>query len=263
MNKDFRLATDFFDHPKTIRLRRTHGEGAVLSLIRLWAWVARHRPTGDLGDLEREDLNEIAGWSNDGHFSQVLVLCGFMDDESTLHDWQEHQPWVIRAPARTEKAKAAARARWEKKDREGMLGECSEHDSNAQGNAKAMLKQCPSAPSPSPSPSPGSLFRENPSQTRSRKRELASLQREWNGLFPDWYETFPRKEARAAGEKAWEQVGKSHIPRLTPSELFDNVMAVWGAQSPEISERERKHQPLPATWLRANSFADEAVLEVL
>jgi hypothetical protein len=40
-------------------------------------------------------------------------------------------------------------------------------------------------------------------------------------------------------------------------------MAVWLAQRPEISNREREHQPLPATWLNANSFTDETVLEVL
>ena len=46
MNNDIRLSVEFFDHPKTVKLQRRLGVGAVICLQRLWIWTAQNRSNG-------------------------------------------------------------------------------------------------------------------------------------------------------------------------------------------------------------------------
>ena len=114
---DLRLALDFVDHPKAVKLRRRLGAEAVLSLLRLWAFAAQRHPDGLLAGVDDDDLEIAARWSDEraGELVPVLVELGFLEgppQSRALHDWEEHQPWVSTAPQRTARARAAARARW-------------------------------------------------------------------------------------------------------------------------------------------------------
>ena len=114
---DLRLALDFVDHPKAVKLRRRLGAEAVLSLLRLWAFAAQRHPDGLLAGVDDDDLEIAARWSDEraGELVPVLVELGFLEGPPqgrALHDWEEHQPWVSTAPQRTARARAAARARW-------------------------------------------------------------------------------------------------------------------------------------------------------
>lgn len=113
---DVRLKADFFAHPKTKKLRRQLGDGAVLSLQGVWLYAAANRPDGDLAGLSDEDIELAGDWSGEpGALVRVLREIGFVDGEEDgrqIHDWIEHQPFVAGSRERAERARAAAQHRW-------------------------------------------------------------------------------------------------------------------------------------------------------
>jgi hypothetical protein len=72
--------------------------------------------------------------------------------------------------------------------------------------------------------------------------------------FDEWYSLYPRKEARRAAEKAYWAA----LKRATAEEIRDGLkrsMIKW-----KMDGTERRYIPLPASWLNANRWMDEIVL---
>lgn len=124
MNNDIRLSVEFFDHPKTVKLQRRLGVGAVICLQRLWIWTAQNRSNGVLSGIDCEDVEIAAKWDGEpGDFCQTLVDLRFIDEVDgvyTLHDWCEHQEYASKEDERKERARKAADARWGNKNSSGM-----------------------------------------------------------------------------------------------------------------------------------------------
>jgi len=115
MNEDFRLKVSFFTHPKTRRLRRRHGDAAIVCLLRLWAFATQHRYKGVLYDMDENDIIDVSEWHGDGEFVDSLVEFGFLergDEWFELHDWRDHNGWAFHADSRQESARKAAEQRW-------------------------------------------------------------------------------------------------------------------------------------------------------
>lgn len=111
---DFRVSTQFLNHPKTRRLRLRHGAQGVLSLIQLWAFTRTHRPKGILHGMDREDLAAIAE-AETPEVVDTLVELGFLELDGgayTIHGWREHNGWAYFSDERREKGRRAAKARW-------------------------------------------------------------------------------------------------------------------------------------------------------
>lgn len=138
---DIRLAVGMVDHPKTAKLIRRCGEDSFRCLLRLWCWARENRPDGILSNMDDDDIEIAAGWSGEIGAFIIGLRHGWLDGEQ-LHDWDEHQGWACGAKARSDRAKKAAKAKWDKRD------VCL---SNAQADSEQSLG---SAPSPSPSPKP-------------------------------------------------------------------------------------------------------------
>ena len=155
MNTDIRIAVSFKGHRKRKRLELLLGPKAVLALIDLWISTAMNHPEGKLSGMDELDVSLEAAWEGDEKaFVKALVDVGFLDrgEDGTfeLHDWHEHQPYVVHARERSERARKAARVRWEKNS------ECTE-SANSLQDASIKHTDCiaPSpAPVPAPSPSP-------------------------------------------------------------------------------------------------------------
>ncbi len=151
MNTDIRVAVSFKSHRKRKRLRLLLGAGSTDYLIDLWLSTAMNHPSGVLSGMDELDIALDAGWEGEPQvFVAALLECGFLEKSEngvySLHDWEDHQGYVVHAEERRQKARNAAAKRWGNKDNAtGMPGACQEHtDSNACGNA----------PSPSPIPAP-------------------------------------------------------------------------------------------------------------
>lgn len=149
LNSDIRISIGFLDHPKTIKLRRQLGWEGFESLLRLWCWAAQYRSDGLLSDMTDEDIEIAAQWSGEpGMLVAVLVALRLVDKNEcsfSLHDWEEHNGWAAHAKDRSEKARKAAAAKWNKE---------KNATSNASSNAKSNAWSIAPSPSPSPIPSP-------------------------------------------------------------------------------------------------------------
>lgn len=180
MAADIRVSTTFFGHPKIKRLAKRLGPDALLALLRLWCWVAENRQQGRLDGMDVEAIELAADWDGEpGAFTQTLIDLRLLDqvgDTFAVHDWETHNPWVYRAPERSEAAKAAAKARWDKRlgisekthknDADSMRSACGVHAERMRSacdeHAPSIIEQCaidaditnPQCPSPAPSPSP-------------------------------------------------------------------------------------------------------------
>ena len=117
---DIRIDTDFPGHWKTRMLRRRCRGDGVDCLVSLWCYAANHRPSGDLSGMTADQIAGAAGWGRDPLlFEKALIDCRFVDGvpgRLQLHDWAEHQPFVVTREKRSADGRAAAQARWHQCD---------------------------------------------------------------------------------------------------------------------------------------------------
>ena len=81
-------------HPKLFRLAR-HLEiskpCAIGHLHMLWWWTLSYAPDGDTSPWDAAELAAGAGWEGDpALFLAALQRAGFVDDDGTLHDWDQY-----------------------------------------------------------------------------------------------------------------------------------------------------------------------------
>jgi hypothetical protein len=91
----FPVDVNLYQNHKTARLARllkcprVH---AVGHMVCLWAWACVHAPDGYLGRLQPEDIATAAEWEGDPEaFQPALVEAGLLDEDGTLHEWEDHQ----------------------------------------------------------------------------------------------------------------------------------------------------------------------------
>lgn len=125
MNSDIRLAISFRGHRKRKRLRLLLGPGSTDYLIDLWIAVAMSHPNGILYGMDETDIALDAGWEGEPHtLVQALLECGFLEKTAegyALHDWADHQAYVIHAEKRKMQARKAASPRREKAEKAKAL----------------------------------------------------------------------------------------------------------------------------------------------
>lgn len=148
MNTDIRIAVSFRNHRKRKRLRLLLGPGATDYLLDLWIATAMNHPDGVLSGMDETDIALEAGWEGDpAEFCRALLECKFMDQDEGgvyfLHDWEDHQPWVVKAEARSEKARNAVNARWEqekKSKKEESMPQTNGHE--CQRDTTSIPEEC-------------------------------------------------------------------------------------------------------------------------
>ena len=112
MNTDIRIETTFKGHRKRRHLNKILGCEATGHLLDLWITVAQERPSGVLTNWDTEDIALAAGWEGDTHkFVDALLQAKLLDVNGdkvfSLHDWEDHQPWVCGTTERREAARKA------------------------------------------------------------------------------------------------------------------------------------------------------------
>jgi hypothetical protein len=156
MSTDIRIKVGFFDNKKTNRLRSALGLSGIESLIRLWMYAAENNQDGDLSNMDMVDIEFAAKWTGEpGAFLSTVThdKCRFIDGEDgsyCLHEWEEHNGFVFNQKNRSEIARSAAKASWDRRK------QSTQHtNSNAPSMTDVQSEYDSSnAPSPSPSPSP-------------------------------------------------------------------------------------------------------------
>lgn len=114
MNEDIRILITFRGHRKVKRLKRAVGPGAVEYLINLWIGAAISRPDGVLSGWIDEDIADEADYDGEAsEFVNALLDAGWLIKDKKadcyqLHDWDQHQGWVVGSTDRSNKSKIAA-----------------------------------------------------------------------------------------------------------------------------------------------------------
>jgi hypothetical protein len=156
MNKDIRLATNYFVHPKYRKLRKRLGAEGVLSHIQLLTFVGKVMWSGILEDMDAEDIAEAAGWrGNPDEFVDCLLELRLLDKGSKwheIHNWPKWNSFAMKAEARSRVARANANKRWSKRHKKALKEIEQSQADNANGIADGNADS--NAPSPSPPPSP-------------------------------------------------------------------------------------------------------------
>lgn len=160
--EDIRLHVDALDHPKLLALQQLAGDGAVLSLIRLWCFAGKYHKTGKLASMDGKLIALASRWPVEraGEFTRALIDLRLLDEKSgvySIHDWREIQPWIFHADKRSVAAKKAAKSKWDKK-----LGVNAKR---MRGASKPHAKRRASVNAPSPDPIPSPLPDPKPSPT--------------------------------------------------------------------------------------------------
>jgi len=156
MNQDIRISLDFWDHHKTIHLKRKLGYEGIEAITRIWFYAAKYRPDGHLTKMSNEDIAIVAHWSGDpDQLIEILSDKNYpwldkLDGFFSIHNWKKRNSYAIFSEKRSRQARKAAEARYKK----GF----NNHNVNAErmltDNADSMLTANAPYPYPYPDPDP-------------------------------------------------------------------------------------------------------------
>ncbi len=134
-----RLGTHSLDHLKIQRLMNRLGEGAIVWLLRLWVYAANCAPNGCFPDVSAKELGSIARARKPELFVETLLELHLLDNGDgggyRIHDWAEHQPWIVGAKERSEQNRKAANKRWSQR------GEPTDDSNDSSGTAESKRQQ--------------------------------------------------------------------------------------------------------------------------
>ena len=230
MNTDFRVSVSLPTHPKALKLMRRLGDRSFYCLIRFWSFVAQNRPDGDITGLDTDDIEIACDWQGDaGSMHRALLDLCFIEcigDKVLVHDWEDHNGFAFHARERSEKAKKAAEARWER--RNNAKNKSQEMLNDAQSNATSMQLDAQSnAPSPSPSPNPSLKENNTPPPPKGVNGSvLKSYQYpEWlnKGLWSDFCKMRIRIKKPVTTERTVKNL-LSALERLMQSHSQDEII---------------------------------------
>ena len=214
MAEDFRIRTSWRTHRKRKRLLRMFGAAGVIAIEDLWSYTASEKPSGDLGGMTAEDIaDEINHEGDPIVFVAALVSpIGLLDEKPgggwVIHDWADHQHWVVGETARVLAGRANSLKRWHK---DGKHGEpvrdcplCQEMPNSSNGPDPVGLHGKRNAPSP-PQPTPPPPHPPPPPPPKKNKIENGEKSVIFNDPDKGSYYSFPTREAmqrfRALGRK--------------------------------------------------------------
>ena len=112
-NFDFRIQVGWRKHIKLRRLARRFGSDGLVGWMGLIEYATEHRPDGDLGALDLEELGMVCGMDTirpNGceEFGRALVELALVDlggdGRCRVHGWEEWQPYASKAGDRKDAA---------------------------------------------------------------------------------------------------------------------------------------------------------------
>lgn len=243
------MKREAYTHSKIGRLCRllniepAHARGIVASL---WYVTSVEAPAGDIGKLENEDIAEQVGTRIDPENLIAALVESRWLDESTehrllVHDWPEHCEDSVHK-------KLARKGLFFADGSMPNLARFGAHEREAIAAAykpKASARSAPEVRPPSARPEPKP-------EPKAKKADAPDDSAEFD-LF---WRCYPRKVAKPQALRAWRETVK----------VRPHAHAILAALKADIeAKRDRpdwlKFFKHPATWLRAQSWNDEVLVE--
>lgn len=272
MSKDIRIALGFWEHWKTVKVKRILGVEGIESLMRLWDFAAQFHTKGILEGMDIDEIEIAAKWNGErGKFVTTMAddKIRFFDKNNgffMLHDWEEHQGFIFYSAERSKKAKKAVSVR--------IAGQKDKSQRSSERSSER------SSPSPSPSPSPekdisfvskktetNSLLSDGltagvsdvppqipptiPEAPKKKKRERKKII--YSEGFEEFWKAYPKPTGKAAAFESWEKIPKKH-EGVTARKIVNAVIAQVKAK--HFTRDGKDYIPLPATWLNQGRWDD-------
>jgi hypothetical protein len=271
MNPDIRVAVDFWDHPKTIKLEKRLGFDGPRCLQRLWMWASNNRTDGVFSDMSHEDIEIAAKWPGEsGSFVAALIELRWAESDGgivTLHSWKERNPWNATSLDRSDKARLSRMAKthpelYKQLIDEGKIGVTKEEYVSLTTVKRPLTNGLSPAPAPAPAPAPQAEEIEGrkdlPSSPRQGEADGSKISGNGSGYTPSFeafWSLYPLKKGKGAAFKAWKAVGKKK------STTVPQIMAALKAQVDSGTHWRGKdgenYIPHPTTWLNQACWEDE------
>ena len=276
-----------YDLADALGVRRAEAVGLLTAL---WDMTAETFANGDIREARPAYLAEQCLWYADGKMLlEGLIACRLVDrlDNGALyiHDWHVHSENTVHnkiARARSWFANGAnpKLTALQKKEKKEAAQFYTEHvcpwaqlrrdcDVTTEGLRRGppplpclALASASALPLPEPLPKeeeacppPNNAADVLPSIPESTNRSKASRKKPRASLdpeFPEFYNAYPRHEARADAEKAWGQLDgqRPAVAALIAAVKVQTSAKGWRGQN-------RQFCPLPASWLRGKRWLDE------
>ena len=246
MNTDIRISISFKGHRKRLKLQQLLGKGSTDYLLDLWINTAMNHPKGILTDMDEYDIAIEAGYTGDAHkFVDALLTCGLLEQHNDgtyyIHDWDEHQRYVMFAPERSEKAKRAVEAR-ENKRVSKNTNEIISIDVLDDLNVEPRL-----SPSPSPSPNPVPSPKPKPTPKKGKDKVDDNVKYKLD-LFEEFYKAYPRDKEKSVAKKNW-------VARMNDKEDPNDIIKAAYAFAQECKKMRTQEQFIkhPATFISSTN----------
>jgi hypothetical protein len=242
----FKVDDSFYDHPKVFDAP----DCAVALWTRAGSWSARNLtdgfvPTGMPARLCIDHETAVAELVRRGLWVRAK-------DGYRFRDWSDYQPtrdevlaerkrWADkkasqRAAKRPETSKPRSRAK--------VSPHVSPGDSPMDSRGDSPLESSGESRGPVPSrPVPDSPYGESKNSPRDAQQPHID-----DGRFAEFWSTYPKREARAAAQKAWAKAIKRGEPE---------VIIAGAAAYRDLPDRDPRFTKNPATWLNADCWLDE------
>ena len=244
MNTDIRISISFKGHRKRLKLQQLLGVGSTDYLLDLWINTAMNHPKGILTGMDEYDIAIEAGYTGDAFkFVDALMTCGLLEKHDNgdyyIHDWDEHQRYVMFAPERSERAKKAVEVR--------EKGRTSKKTNEIISNVKVddLKSEFRLSPSPAPSPIPDPVPSPSPKPKPKKEKPVKDYDEQ---MFDKFYEAYPRKVERAAAFKNWKA-------RMNDKENPENIIqaALNYAYDCKKQHKEQKYIKHPSTFISSTN----------
>ena len=271
MSKDIRIALGFWEHWKTVKVKRILGVEGIESLMRLWDFAAQFHTKGILEGMDIDEIEIAAKWNGErGKFVTTMAddKIRFLDKNNgffMLHDWEEHQGFIFYSEERSKKAKKAVSVR--------IAGQKDKSKRSSERSSER------SSPSPSPSPKKDISFVSEKIETNSllsggltagvgnvtpqvspivpeapKKKKGERKKIIYSEGFEEFWKVYPKLTGKAAAFEEWEKIPNKH-EGVTARKIVNAIIAQVKAKH-FTHDDGKDYTPLPATWLHQGRWDD-------
>lgn len=220
------------NHPKTLKLARLLNVPRVTAIGHLhflWWWALDYAQDGELSKFEDLDIAVAADWQGEpASFWQALIRAGFVDEDGTLHDWDDYAGRLIERRRADAERKREARAK-------GVQSPSGGHPEDGVRN--------PTVPNPTPPDQNESLAEKGASAPEEREGEPR-----YTKEFEQFIEAYGETEGPTRPAfTLWRRLKKA-----------DRAAAMAGIAKWRDSDKWRDgFKPYPARYLRERVWTTE------
>jgi len=244
------IAIGLKDHPKVIELAdilEIHEAQALGHVVALYSWGYQYAINGDLSKHKIEIISRGCKWGDDPHsFMKALLHAKLIDDDMTIHDWDEH------TGAHIERQMAEKNRKKEWRDKRDSAGDGTRdvaRDSASDGTrdrTRAPYRQTDRQ-------TDRKEDRKTGRQEEERKREID----DYPPQFEEFWAAYPRRIEKKTALRCWNA-------RIKAGDTAEMMIegAIQYAISCKNEQKAMKYIKLPATFLGPDRhFAEWAAQE--